>query len=179
VCVEGLRRYLQMSEARSPGDRTQQRDIACLLSTYTRQYPPLRTDPEDGTECPFIELGFVDYFRESGTYRLNMTDITTLPPEVLCYALAKKLNAAHEPEKSVEISVSEAASQECSPGRVLRLNPEKLHDAALQARMQLDKGFITVLSLAGERVIKLQSLSELEWAKLFYNRKPCEKAHAA
>jgi len=179
VCTEGLRRFLQLHESRAPGIRTQQRDVACLLSTYARHYPPHRTDPEDGAECPFIELGLLDYFRESGTFRLNATNPDVLPPEVLCFAIARKSVVDHQPDRAVLVSVREAATQECSAGRALRLNPESLHDAAVRASTVLDPGSVSVQTQAGERIIALQSLEPVHWARRYYDRLGHRDARAA
>jgi len=179
VCIEGLRRFLQLHESRAPGARTQQRDVSCLLSSYARHYPPHRTDPEDGAECPFIELGLLDYFRESGTFRSNGTNVDTLPPEVLCFAIARKFVLAHEPDRAVLVSVRDAATQECSAGRVLRMDPERLHDAAVRASSVLDTDAVNVQTQAGERVIAMQSVETVHWARRYYDRSDRRTARAA
>ena len=110
VCQEGLIRFVEMHERRQPGRRTLQRDVSCLLAMYARTYPPAQSDPEDGNQSPFIELGLLSHFRESGTFRRNTPISESLPAELLGYTVSRCSNTGDDPAGYSDLTFRQCAS---------------------------------------------------------------------
>ena len=69
VCLESLRRRIEMTRKKPPSTATLERDLGCLLLSYARTIPAQTVDPEDGADSPFRELGLLSHFKSSGSIR--------------------------------------------------------------------------------------------------------------
>lgn len=161
VCLTLLRQYLEYSGVRMPSVATLDRDILCLLASYAKIVPYDRHDPEDSKESPFTELGLLTHFRFSGSYEINH-ERKHVPPHILGYILAKSFPSSRD------ISLSSAATAECSPGRICALSSEALFEELTDAERALD-GELHVRGMAGERQVILKDLTLLQWAREHYH----------
>jgi len=179
TCQEALRRHLELHEKRVPGLRTLQRDVACLLSTYAREIPPTRTDPEDATESPFRELGLLSYFPASAVFRRNAMQSHDVPPELVGYALV--LAARHLPGQGTfaEMTVRDACFEKGGPGRCFQMDLETLHQVCLEAGSNLGGDRFNVTTFAGERVIQFASKPKEEWLLEYYDKVAADRREAA
>ena len=166
VCVESLRRHLQLARRRVPSAKTLERDVACLLNSYARTIPPKRGDPEEASECPFLELGLLHFFPGSGYYQLNR-QAKNIAPDLLGYAFAKAFPDARAGEGTTDIRLEDAARHFGGPGRVFVLSPETLFEQA-RAAEDASEDF-AVVGLAAERVVRVTRRSPLEWLMRYYD----------
>ena len=67
-CVEAFQRHLKQHAAKAPTQHTVQRDVACLLASYSSD-PSEPQDPEDGATCPLTELRLVVHHRDTSRIR--------------------------------------------------------------------------------------------------------------
>jgi hypothetical protein len=177
VCVEGISRHLQMNHSRMPSGRTLDRDVSCLLATYALVIPRPNRDPEDLRECPFVDLGLMTHFRESGYYHINHAR-KEIPAHLLGYALAKSLRFDRDPtsEKS-DIRIIDAVQGIGGPGRSFLLGGEELltllqdGDAA-QGELKLE-----IAGLAGERAVRMPKVAPLDWLDDYYEVQTRENIH--
>ena len=177
VCVEGITRHLQNTQSRMPSARTLDRDISCLLATYAMVIPRPVRDPEDLRDCPFIDLGLITHFRESGYYHVNHSR-KDIAPQLVGYAIA----ASEDLSKRVsgargDIRILDAVQALGGPGRCFLLGGEEL--LALVQENESAPGELTVETsgLAGERTIRVSRATTLEWLTDFYNVQAQETAH--
>ncbi len=105
VCVEAAERYLERTGVRMPSQRTLQRDVACLLSSYARVIPEERNDPEDNLACPLADLGLMTYFK--GTRGLLEMHGGSDPVEILAYSIARLLWALQDRGQHVDFHLNE------------------------------------------------------------------------
>ena len=166
LCVETLKRHLELSRRRLPSLRTLERDVACLLASYARTIPQLSEDPEEANDCPFIELGILSHFKTSGYYQINQ-GIKGIPPEILGYALALAFPSAREGSGATDITIHDAARQANGPGKVFALTSETLFEVALAAEAQSSN--IEIAGLAGSRVIRLKKSQPVAWIQAYYD----------
>lgn len=178
VCLESLKRHLQMAKQRMPSSRTLERDIACLLASYARVIPSEDTDPEEGNECPFRELGLLSNFKTSGYFQSHLGR-KEIPGELFGYALSKAFTDAAGGKGTTDIMLPDAARQPGGPGRVFQLTNESLFEVASQAEGSLPDGGIEIVGLAGSRAIRVARREPLEWMKPFYARVQQKDRHAA
>jgi len=167
VCIEGLRRHLQLSNMTMPSIKTLQRDLSCLLSSYSKKIPMEREDPEEALDCPFIELGLITHFRSSGYYQINQGP-KEIPLQLFGYALSKALSKLYGEAEKIEITVREATQQSGGPGRAFVLNNESLFEVLLKLEGLGTEDDIQIIGLAGERVIHIKQRDPLEWLRHYY-----------
>ncbi len=170
TCVEGLRRYLTLHEKRIPRLKTLQRDVACLLTTYSRDIPPTPADPEDATDSPFSELGLLAHSRESGAYGREPIAAGTVPSELIPYALLAADQRLGKEKRHIEIAVREACLVTGGPGRCFGLDLDAFYEACIEAEAHLGRDRFQVVSLAGERILRFEAASRERWLESYYDR---------
>ena len=178
VCLEGLRRHLELSKQRMPSLRTLQRDVACLLASYARVIPPADEDPEEGNDCPFRELGLISHFKTSGYYQTHQGR-KDIPAELFGYALSKAFRDAADGKGTTDITLLDAARAAGGPGRAFLLTTEALFEVANQAESTLEDGSIEIVGLAGNRAIRTVRRFPLEWLEQYYLNVAKKDRHAA
>ena len=160
-CVEGLIRYVQMTEPRRISPRTLRRDIACLLQSYAQVLPPKRVDPEELRECPLVELGLLKRFRDTGSYQLDYGP-KPVPPEIVGYAISRPTASdalVREVEDLIELPGG--------PTRSLVLTGDAFmevldHAAAADSRLE-------VVGLGGRKAVRTAGFSSLDWLRSLYD----------
>jgi hypothetical protein len=175
VCVEGLTRYLQMQTGRMPSPKTLDRDVSCLLQSYSRAIPEQMSDPEDARESPFRELGLLSHYRASGYYQVDQS-VKVIPAQIFCYMLTRGFGDEGG-STAVDVSVHDAAQRRGGPGRALCLTAEGIYELAVQIEAQ-DAG-MQIGGLAGERRLQLERRDALEWLREYYTVCGMVGRHAA
>jgi len=176
VCLESLRRHIEMARKRPPSTSTLERDLGCLLLSYARTIPAQAVDPEDGADSPFRELGLLNYFKSSGYYQVNQT-AKELSSTIFGYAMAKAFDEFRQSRKSTDISIGDATRKPGGPGRVFCLTGESLFETVSRIE-SLEQDEISIAGMAGERVIRMRCLLPIDWAKQFYMNVK-EESHAS
>ena len=132
TCMDNLQRFIQMGKGRMPAINTLNKDLGVLLASYSQKIPGENLNPEEGRDCPFVELGLMKFFKSSGYYELNR-EMKDIPPELLGYVLSK---AFHEENwikrKSVDIKMQDALFSPNSPGKVFVLSGDSLYELILR-----------------------------------------------
>ncbi len=186
VCVEALRRHLASAGGRTPSPRTLDRDVACLLRSYSVSVPRPEGDPEDVMECPLSELGILLHSRQTGFYHVDR-GLKPIPFELFGYALAvaRKRFLGREasgrqaggrrvggrrtdrPSAARDRSLTELAHEIGAPGRVFALTAEALYE--LVASYEAG-GLVRLDGQAGERIVRIRkSVPAPEWIKRYYD----------
>ncbi|MBT3511047.1 MAG: DUF4007 family protein [Nitrospina sp.] len=178
VCFEAQQRHINMSKIRMPSINTLDRDLTCLLASYSTQIPPKLQDPEDASNCPFQELGLIRHFKSSGYYELDR-GVKNIPAHILGYALSIKYEEARIGEHTVDISFQEMAQAVGGPGRILTLTSESLFELAQKAEAELPSRNLYITGLAGERMLRVQRKNPLQWIEECYQITTESASHAS
>ena len=178
VCVDGLRRYLQLSTSRALSGRTIERDLACLLRSYARPIPLEQEDPEEALDCPFVELGLLSYYRASGYYQF-IQSIKDIPPHLFGFCLSTAFEQVRTGAGNADVSLSSAIREAGGPGRCFVLGGESLFDLVLRLEEATRGKDIQVAGLAGERVIRVPRRSPLDWMSRYYRTVAQRSRHVA
>ncbi len=169
-CQNLLQRHLQLTDSRLPSERTLDRDLACLLGSYSTVIPPGNEDPEEARDCPLSQLGLLTHFRDSDYYQLHH-ERKPIPLQVFGYAMSKAFENAADGVGMVDITLHDAVWQPGGPGRAFVLSSEALFETVLSLAEGADSDSTIQLSgLAGNRVIRIQRKSPLDWANEYYRR---------
>ena len=175
VCVDGLQRFLQMQRGRLPSLRTLDRDVSCLLQSYSRSIPDRRVDPEEAQESPFVELGLLSHYRTSGYYQVNQGR-KGIPAQILCYSLTRAFRGdTHDGE--IQASVQEASQRRGGPGNAFCMTAESLYETAVQAEHA--QVALEIQGLAGERRLVVERRDETDWLDEYYTNAGLKGRHAA
>ncbi len=182
VCAEALRRHLAAGGGRTPSPRTLDRDVACLLRSYSVSVPRPEEDPEDAMECPLSELGIMLHSRQTGFYHVNR-GLKPIPFELFGYALAvgrKRLlgrqaagraAGGQRPGDGLRVngdrSLAELVHEAGAPGRVFAMTAESLYELVAgyeaEGRVRLD-------GQAGERIVRVRTSGPgPEWMARYYD----------
>lgn len=167
VCIENLRRYLQMAKRQLPSVRTLERDVACLLRSYARPIPQEQQDPEEALDCPLVELGLLSFFKASGYYQVHQ-GIKDVPPHIFGYCIATAFKEAREGNPTADIPLAAVTRQPGGPAKAFCLTNESLFEVALRLEGELPSGEISIAGLAGDRIIRLRCQSPLDWLTQYY-----------
>ena len=170
VCFEAFKRYFQINKQRTPSIKTLDRDLSCLLLSYSKIIPPKQVNPEDSLLSPLIELGLISHFKSSGYYEINR-GTKDISPYILGYSIAMAFEDARKGEGTVDLSFQDMARKNGSPGRVLVLNNESLFDLVQRAEKELSVEDMYITGLAGERFLRIQKKSPLTWVEEYYENK--------
>ena len=164
TCMNGLHRYLKTTEARKPSPKTLERDLACLLSTYSRPIPNDYRDPEETYLCPFSQLGIMSYFRASKYYQVHRGE-KAIPSQVFCYALSLAFLNSRD---GGNVKAYDAIHMPNAPGRVFALNSEALFEMLHRFADGKAENVLKLTGLAGERVISIGRKEPHEWIAEYY-----------
>jgi hypothetical protein len=171
IALDGLRRQLQADGGRMPSIRTLERDIACLLRSYSEVLPREDVDPEDNLECPLVELGVMSYSRQTGFFRINR-GLKPVPFAVFGWLVNQRFASSDEAQV-LDISLTELAYEEDSPGRVFALSAEALFDL-VKGYEQEEGPRVSISSQAGERVLRIRNQSAESWLEEYFLSLPSE-----
>ena len=158
--VESLRRYLQRTGSRMPAIRTLERDVACMLRSYAEVVPRETSDPEDVLECPLVELGLMSMSRHSGAFRIDR-GLKAIPLPVFGYVVSRAY-AISEDQSAVDASITDLAHDESGPGRIFALSSESMFELVSRYESEWPDR-VSILNQAGERVVRLQNVSQGQW----------------
>ena len=182
TALERLRPYVHNEIKRKFSPTTLDRDLGCLLTTYSRVVPPIASDPEDSIICPLSDLGFITRFRHSNHYTLNR-GAKNIPVNIFGYATARfaqeqlrilgmdELNEGDPFKTNVvfeERSFIQLSGMRNSPGHVFCISNEALYDQVQTYETSHSDAGISIGSLAGERTIRVNQRSPFDWLKRAY-----------
>lgn len=105
------------------------KDITCILRMYTVQ--PSRKGPnEDTLDCPFAELGLIQFAGDSKHYSFRMGSKPNLPAEIIVAACLEFAGQAGQERGT--ISLSRLLYDPGSPGMAFKLTESALSEAIEQ-----------------------------------------------
>ncbi|MBC8522670.1 DUF4007 family protein [PVC group bacterium] len=163
ICVQSLKRHLELTSKRVPKLRTLERDIACMLASYAEPIPRVIDDPEDANECPLRELSMMQYFKGTGTYSITR-DVKDLSAPVLLYAINEAYDAEELETKSIDCSIQSLERMPGGPGRCFMMSAESIFELTQLHTVKKTNPY-SVINQAGEKVISFKSRDQNYWAK--------------
>lgn len=166
LCLNQLGHYLTYETSRKTSATTLNRDLSCLLASYARPIPEQHADPEDYTDCPFTELGLMNFYRFSNSYEMHLTP-KPVPAEIVCYCMAREF---HKQAQS-GVTIRDATTAIMGPGRAFLLTSEALYDLMAETEQQLQGQGLQVRARGGERIVTLQDRPTEAWVTAYYEQR--------
>ncbi len=102
------------------------KDISCLLRMYAEQ-KTVDGPREDSIDSPFVELGLIKPYEETGSYAMNIGHKTGLAPEIIVAACLDF--ALSHSEGARTVSISRLLYDEGSPGLCFKIKESTLCEA--------------------------------------------------
>lgn len=169
VCLQSLRRYLEHTQSRLPSGKTLERDLGCLLATYSRRIPQEHIDPEEARDCPFIELDLMTYFKDTGSYQLNQK-LKKVPFEIFGYSMATAFESEANGGELLDVSIRQAAMHPGGPGMAFVQSPEVMFEMVVSFESIVGPENLEVVALGAERMIRLARKTPLKWVQDYYHQ---------
>lgn len=167
--VEQFRRWAQHYAPKQPSPVTLQKDLNCLLASYAQRPPADNIDPEEAIDCPLWELGLLNFYGGSASFRTNRSS-KRIPAEAIGYALATCSISAEKTRGFKETTFEDAAAVKGGPGRSFLMGPSALYESVAVAISDAPDSGLKIRSLAGQRVIAFKNQGPLEWVEAYYQR---------
>nr|MDA3938191.1 DUF4007 family protein [Spirochaetia bacterium] len=164
ICVELLERKVTLSKGIKSSRSTLDRDALCMFGSYARSIPAQNKDPEESIECPFTELGLINYYRTTGYYQVNK-DIKNIDFSVFMYSLS--LLFKNDNADFIDIPFYDLVRVDNSPGKIFQLSNEALFELLVTYEAE-SEGELKIRGLAGERQIVVKNRSSEEWLNNLY-----------
>ena len=165
ICVELLERKVTLSKGIKASRNTLDRDALCMFGGYARSIPAQTKDPEESIDCPFAELGLINYYRTTGYYKVNK-DIKNIDFSVFMYSISLLFHS-NDNSEFVDIPFYDLVRIDNSPGKIFQLSNEALFDLLVYYEAE-SNGNLFIRGLAGERQIVVKSISSEEWLHHLY-----------
>ena len=165
ICVELLERKVSLSKGIRASRSTLDRDALCMFGSYARSIPAQNKDPEESIECPFSELGLINYYRTTGYYQVNK-DLKNINFSVFMYSLSLLFYDDNNAE-FIDIPFYDLVRVDNSPGKVFQLSNDALFDLLVSFEAE-SNGDLKIRGLAGERQIVVKNRSSEEWLSHLY-----------
>ncbi len=178
VALEALRRHLTAEKIRMPSNRTLERDLACVYACYSTPIPSEVEDPEEGKASPLRELGLIRFYRDSGYFQSD-SGPKKVPHELLGYVLSLGFPELRGSGRTFDVPIRKAHQYPSGPGRVFVLSSEALFDMLHEAESASSSTEIEIIGLAGQRVIRVKNITDVDWMKQYYERAKAVTTHAA
>jgi hypothetical protein len=171
ICLQSLIRNENTNAGRSPSQTTLDRDLSCFLSSYSKEIPSKKKDPEDEIVSPFVELGLMRYYRSSGYYQV-IRDRKNVDFNIFMYAVKKAIGDDYSIQKStIEIPFFELANISNGPCRVFSLTNEGLFELLLSYESLNGRAGVQLIGLAGERLVRLPNDIPIKWLQKYYSER--------
>ena len=162
VVTESLRQYIQVRRTTLPSLRTLDRDVSCMLSSYSRPIPVRAGDPEDARESPFRELGLMSFLRSSGYYQANH-GLKPIHPSIIGYCISRTFGDAG----TADITIQRLMKEVGGPGRAFGLTSESLFELLVKATSERNE--FVIRGHAGQRALSLPKLTPEDWVLDYFN----------
>jgi len=177
--VDLLQADMAKGRPKPPSLRSVQREVAVMMQAYAVPVPRAFSDPEDNVGSPFHRLSLLRHVRAAD--RFEREEPTLTPPEALGAALsALGLNApCHEIEEGERIDIPVTDPRLARACGMFGRDRESLISLIAEGQTLLGKDLMAVRSLAGERVITVQSARIDTWAELHFDRLGSRSGEAA
>lgn len=164
ACMEAFMRHLRLNASKSPTQQTVQREIACLLASYSSD-PSEPDDPEDGATCPLKELRLVVHHRDTRRFE-KVRPLDRIPVEVFIAAASQSGRQTLEES----LSVGDLASKRHGPGRLLGMTAEMVDAAASNAARIYARDGVSYDLLGAERRLRIPERDPGFWLDRHYQR---------
>jgi hypothetical protein len=164
ACVDAFLRHLKLHATKAATLQTAQRDVACLLASYSSD-PSEPDDPEDGAVCPLNELRLVVHHRDTRRFE-KIRPLDQIPLEVFIAAAAQAGLQTHDET----LSVNELLSRRHGPGRMLGMTGEMIDAAASDAARIYAKEGVTYTLLGAERRLRVPEQPGDYWLSRHFSR---------
>ena len=109
------------------------------------------------------------YFKSSGYYEIDR-GVKNIPAHILGYALSINFEEVRTGEGVVDVSFQKMTQLASGPVGVLALTSESLFELAQRAENELSSQDLCLVGLAGERMVRVQKKSPIQWIEECYQK---------
>lgn len=127
------------------------KDVVCIIRMYAEQ-PSRSSINEESIDCPFVDLGILQFAGDSRHFAFRVGAKSTLPAEIIIAASLEFLGQSDRTQRT--IGISQLVYGVGSPGLAFKITESDLYDAL--DRIQSHFPYITLSDSAGLVQMSLQ-----------------------
>lgn len=131
--------------------KTIERDVDCCVRCYAGTKEKAR---DEGFDCPMLSLALIQQTDGSDLYRMNICGKRNLPPEIIGYAIVKRLEEMNANNASVQNMLFENHS----PGQIFKLDENALIESVMELET-LTNGVIAFTETSGINNINFRHIN--------------------
>ncbi len=136
--------------------RSLEDDFECITNTYISRFKTSsEIDPEDNIECPFTELGLLDFVdKNKKLYRKIIPPKQNIPPLIFLAVLYREVPKIVRNDNTFELPLSTVQNEKCFPGKIFNLDTITLMDILSELE---NKNLVKVVRTAGLDVVQIST----------------------
>jgi hypothetical protein len=165
AAVEAFHRHVRQHAPNQTTVQVLQREVACVLDTYSALPPNEAVDPEDNRFSPLRALRLTLKHHDTGRFEKS-SPLDQVPVEVFLAAVKMLSDDAGAPS----LPLSELISRRNSPARLFNVDGDAIDALAGRAEELYGGEGVRVTLLGSTRTISVPPTTPLEWYARHFNR---------
>lgn len=165
ACVEAFHRHVRQNAPNQTTVAVLQREVACVLDTYSALPPNEAVDPEDNRFSPLRSLRLTLKHHDTGRFEKS-APLDQVPVEVFLACVKLLADDAGTPS----LPLSELISRRNSPARLFNIDGDTIDALAHRAEDHYGRDGVSVTLLGSTRTINVPSVTPLEWYARHFKR---------
>jgi hypothetical protein len=161
-----IQKWLRQKTAKNVSESQLKRDIDCCVRCYLHSHQGKDVITEESFDCPLSELGLIVESEDGRTFQFRRGEQSTLPTEILLYALTEFCQ--RDKSSASSIALSRLLSDVGSPGKIFKLDETSLVRRLEEIETTSDGVFVYGESANIKQVYRRRDVSSIEWLKKYY-----------
>ncbi|MFG1392326.1 DUF4007 family protein [Xanthobacter agilis] len=165
TCVEAFMKDVAQHALNPPTPAVAQREVACLLLSYSSPSGRDRLNPEDVTSCPLRPLALVVKHDDTGRYE-KTRPMDRIPMEAFLSAAA----LVAEDLGSNSIAFLDLIRVRNSPARLFGLDGDAVDEIGSACAAAYGRDGVGISMLGANRTLSIPAIAPAEWLRLHFRR---------
>lgn len=165
----GILKWLEQNGVQLASDDLLRRDIDCCLRCYVHSRKGKNILSEESFDCPMTELNLIVELDDGKNYQFRRGEQTTLPTEMLLFALAEFWQKQNVTTNS--IALARIMSDVGSPGKIFKLDETSLVHRLEGIEKASGGAFVYGESANVKQIYRKREVSPFSWLQQYYQHR--------
>jgi hypothetical protein len=162
-------KWLEQRGVKPASDNLLKRDIDCCLRCYVHSRQSKNVVSEESFDCPMTELNLIIELDDGKTFQFRRGEQSTLPIEVLLFALAEFWQRQNVTTNS--IALARIMSDVGSPGKIFKLDETSLVHRLEGIEAASDGAFVYGESANVKQIYRQREVLPFTWLQKYYQQR--------
>lgn len=164
-----IQKWLDQNAIKPASETLLKRDIDCCLRCYTHSRNSRVAVSEETFGCPLTELNLISELEDGKTYQFRRGEQTTLPNDVLLFALSDFWQK--QPSRTNSIALSKIMTDAGSPGKIFKLDEDSLVRRLEGIEAASNGAFAYGESANIKQVYRQREIVPFSWLERYYQKR--------